>query len=126
MAAPQGRRPGHHTPNLRPKQVSNPEPPDSRPCVLTATPLGGGRRSADSRGSPGPSRLRLHAPLPADSAPAVPLRLHAPLSAGAGLCTGRTVAPGAALGADLGGRRHWQRQPQPHRDLRVTVAHWPR
>ena len=29
MATPQGRRLGYHTP----KQVSNQEPPDSRPCV---------------------------------------------------------------------------------------------
>ena len=34
--APQGRRLGYHTP----EQVSNPEPPDSRPCVLTTTLLG--------------------------------------------------------------------------------------
>ena len=37
MATPQGRRLGYHTP----EQVSNQEPPDSRPCVLTTTPLGG-------------------------------------------------------------------------------------
>ena len=37
MATPQGRRLGYHTP----EQVSNPEPPDSRPCVLTTTLLGG-------------------------------------------------------------------------------------
>ena len=30
MATPQGRRLGYHTP----EQVSNQEPPDSRPCVL--------------------------------------------------------------------------------------------
>ena len=33
MATPQGRRLGYHTP----EQVSNQEPPDSRPCVLTTT-----------------------------------------------------------------------------------------
>ena len=37
MATPQGRHLGYHTP----KQVSNQEPPDSRPCVLTTTLLGG-------------------------------------------------------------------------------------
>ena len=37
MATPQGRRLGYHTP----EQVSNPEPPDSRLCVLTTTLLGG-------------------------------------------------------------------------------------
>ena len=31
MAKPKGRRPGYHTT----EQVSNPQPPDSRPCVLT-------------------------------------------------------------------------------------------
>ena len=38
MATPQERHLGYH----RPEQVSNPsqEPPDSRPCVLTNTPLG--------------------------------------------------------------------------------------
>ena len=36
MATPQGRRLGYHTP----EQVSNQEPPDSRPCVLTITLLG--------------------------------------------------------------------------------------
>ena len=41
MATPQGRRLGYHTP----EQVSNQEPPDSRPCVLTTTLLGGGTRS---------------------------------------------------------------------------------
>ena len=37
MATPQGRRLGYHTP----EQVSNQEPPDFRPCVLTITLLGG-------------------------------------------------------------------------------------
>ena len=37
MATPQGRRLGYHTP----EQVWNQEPPDSRPCVLTTTLLGG-------------------------------------------------------------------------------------
>ena len=37
MATPQGRRLGYHTP----EQVSNQEPPDSRPGVLTTTLLGG-------------------------------------------------------------------------------------
>ena len=37
MATPQERRLGYHTP----KQVSNQEPQDTRPCVLTATLLGG-------------------------------------------------------------------------------------
>ena len=38
MATPQGRRLGYRTP----EQVSDPEPPDSRPCVLTTSLLGGG------------------------------------------------------------------------------------
>ena len=37
MATPPGRRLGYHTP----EQVSNQEPPDSRPCALTTTLLGG-------------------------------------------------------------------------------------
>ena len=37
MATPQGRRLGYHAP----EQVSNQEPPDSRPCVITTTLLGG-------------------------------------------------------------------------------------
>ena len=37
MATPQGRRLGYHTS----EQVSNQEPPDSRPGVLTTTLLGG-------------------------------------------------------------------------------------
>ena len=37
MATPQGRRLGNRTP----EQVSNQEPPDSRPCILTTTVLGG-------------------------------------------------------------------------------------
>ena len=37
MATPQGRRLGYHTP----EQVSNQEPPDSRPGILTTTLLGG-------------------------------------------------------------------------------------
>ena len=37
MATPQGRRLGYHTP----EQVSNQEPLDARPCVLTTTLLGG-------------------------------------------------------------------------------------
>ena len=37
MATPQGRRLGYHTT----EQVSNQEPQDSRPCVLTTTLLGG-------------------------------------------------------------------------------------
>ena len=37
-----GRRLGYHIP----EQVSNQEPPDSRPCVLTTTLLGGGRETA--------------------------------------------------------------------------------
>ena len=40
MATPQGRCLGYHTP----EQVSNPEPPDSRPCVLTTTLLGGAQQ----------------------------------------------------------------------------------
>ena len=36
MAAPQGHLLGYHTP----KQVSNLEPPDSQPCILTTMLLG--------------------------------------------------------------------------------------
>ena len=39
MATPQGRRLGYHW--HTPEQVSNQEPPDSRPRVSTTTQLGG-------------------------------------------------------------------------------------
>ena len=42
-ATPQGRRLGYHAP----EQVSNQEPPDSRPCVFTTTLLGGVKYSLD-------------------------------------------------------------------------------